>query len=51
MMTPYKYYSPVTDVTFRTVFGENIDLAASRHRNCLPTPTSPRLSIIHLHFF
>ena len=29
MFEPCKYYSPVTDVTFRKVFGENIDLATS----------------------
>ena len=35
-MTPYKYYSPVTDVTFRKVFGEHIDLAASLLNAFLP---------------
>ena len=35
-MTPYKYYSPVTDVTFRKVFGEHIDLAASLLNTFLP---------------
>ena len=36
MLTPYKYYSPVTDVTFRKVFGEHIDLAASLLNAFLP---------------
>ena len=36
MTTPYKYYSPVTDVTFRKVFGEHIDLAASLLNTFLP---------------
>ena len=36
MTTPYKYYSPVTDVTFRKVFGEHIDLAASLLNAFLP---------------
>ena len=35
-MTPYKYFSPVTDVTFRKVFGEHIDLAASLLNAFLP---------------
>ena len=35
-MIPYKYYSPVTDVTFRKVFGEHIDLAASLLNTFLP---------------
>ena len=35
-MTPYKYLSPVTDVTFRKVFGEHIDLAASLLNAFLP---------------
>ena len=35
-MTPYKYYSPVTDITFRKVFGEHIDLAASLLNAFLP---------------
>ena len=36
MTTPYKYYSPVTDVTFRKVFGEHIDLTASLLNTFLP---------------
>jgi predicted transposase/invertase (TIGR01784 family) len=36
MLTPYKYFSPVTDVTFRKVFGEHIDLAASLLNAFLP---------------
>ncbi len=36
MITPYKYYSPVTDVTFRKVFGEHIDLTASLLNTFLP---------------
>ena len=35
-MTHCKYYSPVADVTFRKVFGENIDLAASLLNAFLP---------------
>lgn len=35
-MTPYKYFSSVTDVTFRKVFGEHIDLAASLLNAFLP---------------
>ena len=35
-MTPYKYYSPVTDVTFRKFFGEHIDLATSLLNAFLP---------------
>ncbi|MBR3558949.1 MAG: PD-(D/E)XK nuclease family transposase, partial [Bacteroidales bacterium] len=31
-----KYFSPVTDVTFRKVFGEHIDLAASLLNAFLP---------------
>lgn len=36
MLTPYKYFSPVTDITFRKVFGEHIDLAASLLNAFLP---------------
>ena len=36
MTAPYKYYSPVTDITFRKVFGEHIDLAASLLNAFLP---------------
>lgn len=36
MFEPCKYYSPVTDVTFRKVFGENIDLATSLLNAFLP---------------
>ena len=36
MLTPYKYFSPVTDITFRKVFGEHIDLAASLLKAFLP---------------
>ena len=35
-MEAYKYYSPVTDITFRKVFGEHIDLAASLLNAFLP---------------
>ena len=35
-MDAYKYYSPVTDITFRKVFGEHIDLAASLLNAFLP---------------
>ena len=46
-MTPYKYYSPVTDVTFRKVFGENIDLAASLLNAFLPLPEGRIITNIH----
>ncbi len=46
MMTPYKYYSPVTDVTFRKVFGENIDLAASLLNAFLPLPEGRKITNI-----
>ena len=36
MLKPHKYYSPVTDVTFRKVFGEHSDLAASLLNAFLP---------------
>ena len=36
MMTYCKYYSPVTDVTFRKVFGEHPDLTASLLNAFLP---------------
>lgn len=35
-MDAYKYFSPVTDITFRKVFGENIDLTASLLNAFLP---------------
>ena len=35
-MDAYKYYSPVTDITFRKVFGEHIDLTASLLNAFLP---------------
>jgi predicted transposase/invertase (TIGR01784 family) len=47
MMTPYKYYSPVTDVTFRKVFGENLDLAASLLNAFLPLPEGRKITNIH----
>ena len=35
-MEAYKYFSPVTDITFRKVFGEHIDLTASLLNAFLP---------------
>ena len=35
-MDAYKYFSPVTDITFRKVFGEHIDLTASLLNAFLP---------------
>jgi predicted transposase/invertase (TIGR01784 family) len=35
-MEAYKYYSPITDITFRKVFGEHIDLATSLLNAFLP---------------
>lgn len=35
-MDAYKYYSPVTDITFRKVFGRYIDLTASLLNAFLP---------------
>ncbi len=35
-MDAYKYFSPVTDITFRKVFGEHIDLATSLLNTFLP---------------
>ena len=35
-MDAYKYFSPVTDITFRKVFGEHIDLATSLLNAFLP---------------
>ena len=47
MITPYKYFSPVTDVTFRKVFGEHIDLAASLHNAFLPLDGGRTITDIH----
>ena len=46
-MTPCKYFSPVTDVTFRKVFGEHIDLATSLLDTFLPLPDGRRITNIH----
>ena len=47
MITPYKYFSPVTDVTFRKVFGEHIDLAASLLNAFLPLDGGRTITDIH----
>ena len=46
-MTPCKYFSPVTDVTFRKVFGEHIDLATSLLDTFLPLPDGRKITNIH----
>lgn len=46
MLTPYKYYSPVTDVTFRKVFGEHLDLAASLLNAFLPLEAGRKIASI-----
>ncbi len=47
MTTPLKYYSPVTDVTFRKVFGEHIDLATSLLNAFLPLEEGRTITSIH----
>lgn len=47
MLTPCKYYSPVTDVTFRKVFGEHIDLARSLLNAFLPLEDGRTITNIH----
>jgi predicted transposase/invertase (TIGR01784 family) len=47
MLVPYKYFSPVTDVTFRKVFGEHIDLAASLLNAFLPLEEGRVITDIH----
>ena len=47
MLTPCKYYSPVTDVTFRKVFGEHIDLARSLLNAFLPLEDGHTITNIH----
>ena len=46
MMTPCKYFSPVTDVTFRKVFGEHLDLTASLLNAFLPLPDGREITNI-----
>ena len=46
-MAPCKYYSPVTDVTFRKVFGEHLELATSLLNAFLPLPEGRRITNIH----
>jgi predicted transposase/invertase (TIGR01784 family) len=46
MMTPCKYFSPVTDVTFRKVFGEHLDLTASLLNAFLPLPDGREITDI-----
>jgi len=45
-MTPCKYFSPVTDVTFRKVFGEHLDLTASLLNVFLPLPDGREITNI-----
>jgi len=45
-MTPCKYFSPVTDVTFRKVFGEHLDLTASLLNAFLPLPDGREITDI-----
>ena len=47
MMTPCKYYSPVTDITFRKIFGEHIDLAESLLKAFLPLEEGCTISEVH----
>ena len=47
MITPCKYFSPVTDVTFRKVFGEHIDLAASLLNTFLPLGDGRVITDLH----
>lgn len=47
MLVPCKYFSPVTDVTFRKVFGEHIDLAASLLNAFLPLEDGRVITDIH----
>ena len=46
-MTPCKYFSPVTDITFRKVFGEHIDLAESLLNAFLPLEEGCTISEVH----
>lgn len=47
-MTPCKYFSPVTDVTFRKVFGEHLDLTASLLNAFLPLDEERTITNIEL---
>ena len=44
---PIKYYSPITDVTFRKIFGQHIDLATSLLNAFLPLESGRTITSLH----